>query len=66
MSQWRTEKQNLGGGIVLVHVVPIDDLREHSLDGCWCVPTLEEGEPVLVHHAADNREAFETGERKAS
>lgn len=66
MSQWRTFKQYLGGDCLIVHVIPIDDLREHGIDYCWCRPTLEPDEPVLVHHAADNREAFERGERKAS
>lgn len=52
---------NCGG----VHVVPLNDLREHDLNGsCWCKPTHDEG--VWVHHAMDGREAFETGERKPS
>lgn len=52
---------NCGG----VHVVPLNDLREHDLNGsCWCKPTKDEG--VWVHHAMDGREAFETGERKPS
>lgn len=56
---------NCGG----VHVVPLNDLREHDLNGsCWCKPTLDntEASPIWIHHAMDGREAFETGERKPS
>lgn len=45
----------------LVHVVPLNDLREHlcAID-CWCKPTASEDEPrVIVHHAMDKREEFE-------
>lgn len=56
---------NCGG----VHVVPLNDLREHQTHGsCWCKPTLDntEAKPIWIHHAMDGREAFETGERKPS
>lgn len=50
------------------HVVPTNDLREHSCDvtvPCWCKPeTTEDG--VIVHNSMDGREKFETGERKMS
>jgi len=51
-----------------VHVVPIGDLREHvDQTDCWCRPTPDDEEPsVLVHHALDGREDFETGRRKPS
>ena len=51
-----------------VHVIPVDDLRDHTCDrGCWCQPTQDEEEPLLyVHHAMDQRELYETGERKPS
>jgi hypothetical protein len=51
----------------ILHVVPIDDLREHSTDSdkpCWCHPEEEDG--VIVHNSMDGREKFETGERKMS
>jgi len=42
-----------------VHVLPIDDLREHveSVE-CWCEPRIEGEGPsfVIVHHSADKRE----------
>lgn len=49
----------------VVHVLPIDDLREHEeTRACWCHPTLEEvdGDPdavVVVHNSADGRELVE-------
>lgn len=47
------------------HVVPINDLREHILSkDCWCNPFDDEG--VFVHHSMDQREKYETGERKPS
>lgn len=49
------------------HVVPINDLREHSCDvdkPCWCNPSNDDG--VIVHNSMDGREKFETGERKPS
>jgi hypothetical protein len=49
-----------------LHVVPVNDLREHIEDGikCWCKPHEETG--VIVHNSMDGREKFETGERKPS
>jgi hypothetical protein len=51
------------------HVYPVDDLREHELNGsCWCRPTLDDegSEPIWIHNSLDGREAFETGERLPS
>lgn len=50
------------------HVIPTNDLREHSTDSavpCWCRP-VENDDGVIVHNSMDGREAFETGERKPS
>lgn len=50
------------------HVVPTNDLREHSSDievPCWCKP-FENADGVIVHNSMDGREAFETGERRPS
>jgi hypothetical protein len=54
--------------VELTHVYPLNDLREHVTEGeCWCSPTLDDEEPsLLIHHAMDGREAFETGERQPS
>lgn len=50
----------------LIHVVPLNDLREHETSiACWCRPTPDEGEPrVILHHALDQREKYESGELK--
>jgi len=50
------------------HIVPTNDLREHSTDSsihCWCQP-VEDDEGVIVHNSMDEREQFETGIRKPS
>jgi hypothetical protein len=46
-----------------IHVVPLNDLREHvSLPSCWCKPTLDDEEfDVYVHHSLDGRERYEEG-----
>jgi hypothetical protein len=51
------------------HVVPVDDLRPHELSPtCWCCPSRDDASDedgtVYVHHALDEREKYETGERK--
>ncbi len=59
MTNWRIDRG--------LHVVPINDLREHSTDSekpCWCNPFDDDG--VTVHNSMDGREAFETGERVPS
>lgn len=49
------------------HIIPVDDLREHvELASCWCSPELDDELMLAVHNSADNREAFETKERKPS
>lgn len=52
-----------------IHVIPIDDLREHSMSiDCWCYPV--EGDTVqskhtgewgrtIIHNAQDCREKWE-------
>lgn len=46
------------------HVIPLDDLRPHSLTDCWCQPFDDEG--VIVHNSMDQRERYERGEVKPS
>jgi len=48
----------------LIHVVPLNDLREHVAQiNCWCHPTPDDAEPqVILHHALDQREKYESGE----
>jgi hypothetical protein len=54
---------NCGG----VHVVPLNDLREHELNrSCWCQPHYDEEDGIVIHNSLDGREAFERRERKPS
>ena len=49
-----------------VHVIPLNDLREHTASvNCWCQPT-EDGEwpDIWVHHSMDQREDYEVGKEK--
>jgi hypothetical protein len=51
----------------LIHVVPLNDLREHvPQTDCWCNPTPDMEEPsVILHHSLDQREKYESGELRA-
>jgi hypothetical protein len=45
-----------------IHVVPIDDIREHEEhEACWCAPRVEsEGYGVvIIHNSMDGRELVE-------
>jgi len=55
-----------GGLREAVHVIPLDDLREHTASvGCWCKPTEDDEWPdVWVHHSMDRREDYENGKEK--
>jgi hypothetical protein len=49
------------------HVVPTDDLRDHEVEvagQCWCDPQYDPEYDVWLHFALDEREKYETGERK--
>jgi len=44
------------------HVIPIDDLKEHTEDStCECSPKLifEDGEMIFIHNSYDGRELLE-------
>lgn len=48
-----------------VHVTPEEDLRPHwMVRECWCAPEVDIDDDILVHHALDGREPYESGERK--
>jgi hypothetical protein len=50
----------------LLHVIPVNDFREHVADeACWCQPTTER-DGIMVHNSMDKREYFERGERRPS
>ena len=40
-----------------VHVVPINDIKEHSLDNCECGVKYNDG--VYIHNSYDKRELLE-------
>lgn len=64
---WKLEGFVSEAGNLVQHIVPTDDLYEHKLmPGCWCDPQVDPRDFVVVHNAADEREKFETGERKSS
>lgn len=48
----------MDGNTKPLHVVPINDLRDHEdSEGCWCKPWRLDDEPdVVVHNAMDGRE----------
>lgn len=48
------------------HIVPIEDLQDHSADpSCWCNPVEDEEDPgIWVHNAMDQREEYERGRMK--
>jgi hypothetical protein len=47
-----------------IHIVPLNDLREHWLTRrCWCKPTPDmDDQSVVLHHSLDQRERYESGE----
>lgn len=53
---------------MIIHTYPLNDLKEHILEGdkCWCKPEDEEyfGNILRIHNSADGREDYETGKRK--
>lgn len=61
----RTDKANRAGKAMAdndVHVVPLNDYREHECSrNCWCCPSADD-DGVVVHHAMDGRERYESGE----
>jgi len=52
-----------------VHIIPINDLCEHHLDGtgCVCGPTVEQHkQPLIIHASLDGRELLEQQDPPAS
>jgi nicotinamide mononucleotide adenylyltransferase len=47
----------------VIHVVPLNDLREHEArTDCWCKPAEDDEYPdIWVHHSMDQREQYEEG-----
>lgn len=58
--RWQTKRQNSHPPVI--HVLPRNDLREHSASTlCWCKPACDrEGAGfVVVHNSMDGRELVE-------
>lgn len=57
----------------MIHVLPINDLKEHEeTTTCWCNPKVEFADPetgeqysegLVIHNSADGREFVEQAER---
>lgn len=50
-----------------INILPINDLRPHTeCENCWCEPRIEQhgDSHMVIHNALDEREKYETGERK--
>jgi len=65
MTQWRVITGESKARVVVTHIIPIGDTREHVLRAdCWCDPRLDYEDCIATHNSNDGREQFETGERK--
>lgn len=61
-NQWVVVEVGDESGVVQsVHVLPIEDMREHELSECWCNP--RDDDSVIVHNSHDGRELYEDGIR---
>ena len=64
---WKLEGFVSEAGNLVQHIIPIDDLFDHELmPTCWCQPEIDKVDFIAIHNSADQREAFERGERKTS
>lgn len=45
------------------HIYPCEDIKPHVTDGgeCWCNPTIDEEDDIVIHNAMDQREQYEEG-----
>ena len=61
-NQWVVlEVGDADGTVQSIHVLPIEDMREHEVSECWCNPRDDDG--VIVHNSQDGRELYENGIR---
>jgi len=46
------------------HIYPLNDIREHELEGtsCWCGVEVDWENELVIHAAADHREIVEQAE----
>jgi hypothetical protein len=45
------------------HIYPTNDIKPHNTDDgeCWCNPTIDEEDNLVIHNAMDQREQYEEG-----
>lgn len=49
---------------LMTHVVPVGDLREHITDReCWCNPSVDDDDLIVIHNSMDERESYEEGRK---
>jgi hypothetical protein len=49
---------------LMMHVVPVGDLREHTTDEkCWCNPSVDDDDLLVIHNSMDERESYEQGRK---
>ena len=60
-NDWKVTK--LGN---LADIQPVDDMKDHDFNNCWCDPELEivDGGVLQIHHSKDKREKYEKGHLK--
>lgn len=49
------------------HIIPVEDMRQHDGNSkCWCNPLIEFElyGTIVTHNSLDERELYETGQRK--
>ena len=54
-STWAVWRERENGNL---HVIPLRDSKEHTLDGCECRPIvdpLDDDAPMFIHNAFDGR-----------
>jgi hypothetical protein len=64
---WHIISGESNAGFDVSHIVPANDLREHTLNSvCWCEPELDEIDFLVIHKSADKREYYETKNRQSN
>lgn len=61
---WAVLETDCDDGSKELHVVPVNDIKEHVPDDCWCGTYNAEGEDnlIVIHPSGDKREhTYEKG-----
>ncbi len=56
---WEAIIKTLYGTPVDIHILPINDIAEHTFHNCTCNPSIEENGKLIIHNAFDGRKDFE-------